>query len=156
MVSSKRRDDAMRKEAALKENGSYNEGYKNVTAALFQGSPFFDPQDIVQVKYEMLRSVTNDEKSVTEAAKEHGFSRVSFYRNQDMFDKGGLEALVPKKPGPKGANKFHKSGKEFVVNYLKKNPGAKATEIARQMETSIGLKVHPQTIIRFIEKKTGD
>jgi len=146
----------MRKEAALKENGSYNEDYKNVTASLFQDSLFFDPRDIVQVKYEMIRSVSNNEKPVTEVAKEYGFSRVSFYRNREMFDEGGLEALVPKKPGPKSAHKFQKKGKEFVVNYLKKKPGAKATEIARQMELTIGLKVHPQTILRFIQKKTSN
>jgi len=153
MVSQKR-NDTMKKEAVLKENGSFNEGYQDVIASIFQESLFFDPRDIVQVKYEMLRSASNDKKTISEIVKEYGFSRVSFYRNQTLFETGGLEALVPKKPGPKGAHKFQTEGKEFVVNYLKKKPNATAVEIARQMEASIGLKVHPQTIIRFIQKKT--
>jgi len=144
----------MKREAALKENGSFNEEYRNVTASIFQGSLFFDPRDIVQVKYEMLRSASNDKKTVSEIVKEYGFSRVSFYRNQALFEGGGMEALVPKKPGPKGAHKFQTEGKEFVVNYLKKKPNATAVEVARQMEAAIGLKVHPQTILRFIQKKT--
>ena len=56
----------MKKEAVLKKNGSFNEEYRNVTASIFQGSLFFDPQDIVQVKYEMLRSATNDKRTVSE------------------------------------------------------------------------------------------
>ena len=143
----------MGREIALKENGSFNEGYQNVTASIFQGSPFFDPQDIVQVKYEMLRSASNKEKPVSEVVSEYGFSRVSFYRNKELFNTGGLEALVPKKPGPKGAHKFQTVGKEFVLDYIKRKPNAKAAEIARQMEDSIGLKVHPLTISRFIQKK---
>ena len=39
-----------------------------VTDPLFRDSAFFDPNDLVQVKYEMLRSVEKDGRAVVEAA----------------------------------------------------------------------------------------
>jgi hypothetical protein len=36
---------------------------------------FFDPRDLVQVKYEMLRRVRIDGASVSQAARDFGFSR---------------------------------------------------------------------------------
>jgi hypothetical protein len=41
----------------------------------FQDSDFFDPNDLVQVKYEMLRQGQLDKRAVPPKAKEFGFSR---------------------------------------------------------------------------------
>ena len=42
-------------------------------------SAFFDPNDLVQVKYEMLRAHVVDGISVVAAADTHGYSRAAFY-----------------------------------------------------------------------------
>ena len=47
---------------------------------LFLRHEFFDPRDLVQVKYEMLRRVRVDGASVSQAARDFGFSRTAFYR----------------------------------------------------------------------------
>ena len=52
---------------ALIEAGTFNPDPGKVRDPKFRGSEFFDPHDAVQVKYEMLRRVSVDKLSVTEA-----------------------------------------------------------------------------------------
>ncbi len=72
----------------------------------FRGSEFFDPRDVVQVKYEMLRRVVRDNASVTEAADEYGVSRPTYYQAKASFDRSGVAGLVPEKRGPRGPHKL--------------------------------------------------
>src|SRR5262245_43416213 len=53
---------------------------------------YFDPQDLVQVKYEMLRRVRVDGLSVKQASSDFGFSRPSFYQAQSAFEHDSLDA----------------------------------------------------------------
>ena len=75
-------------------------------AAFTEGGPFFDPEDLVQVKYEMLRRVREEGASVTQASAAFGFSRPSFYAAQAAFQEAGLPGLVPRRPGPRRAHKL--------------------------------------------------
>ena len=56
----------------LKKTDSFNKRSSNVKSPLFSENAFFDPCDLIQVKYEMLRQVSNNGKSVTEITKEFG------------------------------------------------------------------------------------
>ena len=68
-----RQDDSARaKNAALLEEGTLNPAPDKVGDPKFQHSDFFDPLDIVQVKYEMLRRVTVERASVTHVTEEYG------------------------------------------------------------------------------------
>ncbi len=51
---------------------------------------------------------------VAHAARAFGLSRPSFYEAAASLDEGGLPALVPAKPGPRGAHKLT----EEVVDHL--------------------------------------
>jgi hypothetical protein len=64
---------------------------------------FFDPLDLVQVKYEMLRRVRADHKSIRRAAQDFGFSRPSVYRARAAFERAGLPGLLPAERGPRAA-----------------------------------------------------
>ena len=70
------------KQEALRQNATLNPRPAGVTHSLFATSEFFDPHDLLQVKYEMLRLVSVDKRSISEAAKFCGFSRPSFYQAQ--------------------------------------------------------------------------
>ena len=48
-----------RKDLILKANGTLNPHTRRVHDALFHDAPFFDPRDLLQVKYEMLRTHIN-------------------------------------------------------------------------------------------------
>jgi hypothetical protein len=77
-----------------------------VTDEQFAAAGFFDTRDLVQVKYEMVRAVREDDVPVTQAAAAFGFSRQSYYATAAALEAGGLPALVPAKPGPKKAHKL--------------------------------------------------
>lgn len=73
-----------------------------VAAAGVQGckaNSGFDPRDLVQVKYEMLRRVSAEGHSVVQSAKAFGLSRPSFYQAQAALQREGLAGLLAKKRG---------------------------------------------------------
>ncbi|WFU06695.1 helix-turn-helix domain-containing protein (plasmid) [Rhizobium sp. CB3171] len=89
------------------------------------GSEFFDPHDAVQVKYEMLRRVSIDKVSVTEASDEYGVSRPTYYQAKVNFDMAGIAGLVPTKPGPRGPHKIDDKVLAFLQAQLaQENPFA--------------------------------
>lgn len=57
----------MSKEDILKANGTYNRSHGKVTAEKFLTGGFYDPMDIIQVKYEMLReALESPHRNITE------------------------------------------------------------------------------------------
>ena len=114
---------ASNKTDILKKNGTYNTSHSAVKAEEFQNSLFFDAEDLAQVKYEMLRSVSRGENSVREAAEKYGLSRQSYYIIKDGFEKEGLSALIHKKTGPKSPHKLTEKGQSFIDRYISDHPG---------------------------------
>ena len=76
----KNKDLDKKKLEILKKYGALNLRPERVKDTLFLEEEFFDPHDLMQTKYEMLRRVQKDGESVTQAASRFGFSRLSFYR----------------------------------------------------------------------------
>jgi transposase len=140
------------KDVVLRDNGCFNANYEKVSAGIFNSTPFFDKKDIVQVKYEMIRSASNAEGSITEIAEAFGFSRKSFYQANVAFKNGGLSALVPKKTGPKSAHKLNRDIQKFIEMYLTDNKNAKASDISAAIEIEMKIKIHPRTIYRYLKK----
>ncbi|WP_230397533.1 helix-turn-helix domain-containing protein [Novisyntrophococcus fermenticellae] len=143
----------MGKNDVLKENGTYNPNHAGVTALHFSSGIFFDSHDLIQVKYEMLRSVGSGECTVTQASRQYGLSRESFYNTRSAYEAGGLQALVPKKTGPKGAHKLTDKGRDFIDRYQVEHPGASTREINNRMKESTGIRVHNRTVERYLSKK---
>src|ERR1043165_9111783 len=98
----------------LAASGTLHPTPEKVQDPLFQAYTFFDPDDALQVKYEMLRRVERDGDSVSQAAKDFGFSRRHFYALQHQFAEQGFQGLVPKKRGPKGAHKLTDAIVDFI------------------------------------------
>src|SRR5215472_8221467 len=95
-----------RRRQALSAQGASHPHPEAVADPLFRDSAFFDPNDLVQVKYEMLRSVEKDGRAVVEAAEVFGLSRPVYYVARELFNREGLPGLLPRKRGPKGAHKL--------------------------------------------------
>ena len=94
------------KQQTLRQQGTLNPRPQEVNHPLFQASDFFDPDDLLQVKYEMLREVRVEQRPVSQTAQEFGLSRPSFYQAQVSFEQGGLSGLLPHKRGPKSGHKL--------------------------------------------------
>src|SRR5882724_6576498 len=68
------------KQRALQESGTANPHAQDVQDPAFVDSDFFDPRDLIQVKYEMLRRVRTEGQSVAKATSLFGMSRPTFYK----------------------------------------------------------------------------
>ena len=135
---------------SLREEGTLHAHPEDVHDGLFQESEFFDPHDLVQVKYEMLRRVEKDKSPITEATAAFGFSRPSFYLAQSAFQRGGLGGLVPLKRGPKGAFKLTDEVLEFVNALLAGDPSLRTVELVEKVRERFALRVHRRTIERAL------
>jgi transposase len=142
--------------AALKSSGTLNPSPEAVKDPVFQGKDFFDPRDIVQVKYELLRRVQVEGASVSDAVKSFGFSRLSYYRILAIFEELGLCGLLPQKRGPKQAHKLNPEILEFIDEQMQKSPSIKTQELKIAIEKRFGLFLHIRTLDRpLIKKKRG-
>ena len=99
-VPSKNNSSRSKAEALLAE-GTLNPAPEKVRDPKFQDNEFFDPRDLVQVKYEMLRRVSVENVPVTDATGDYGVSRPTFYQAKVNFAEAGIAGLVPKKRGPR-------------------------------------------------------
>jgi len=134
---------------ALQAVGATHPHPQAVTDALFLGSTFFDPNDLVQVKYEMLRSVQAGTYRVVQAAQTFGLSRPAFYVAQAAFAQEGLPGLLPRKRGPKGPHKLTDEVLAVLAAAVKEAgsmPGGDM--LARLLAERCGIEAHPRTIVR--------
>lgn len=119
----------------LLEEGTLNPTPDKVHDPKFQDNEFFDPRDVVQVKYEMLRRVSIENASVTDATEEYGVSSPTYYQNKANFDKGGVAALVPRKRGPRGPHKLQGEALAFVDQQNRRRRAC-ASARARQADST--------------------
>jgi transposase len=143
------RTDRTPKRQALRQTGTLNPRPGRVSDQLFAGSDFFDPNDLLQVKYEMLRRVRRDDFTVRQAAQLFGFSRPSFYQAQEAFSRGGLGALVPQKRGPRRAHKLSQKVVAFVERTMAADPEA---DLVAAVQQAFGISVHRRSIERALAR----
>jgi transposase len=138
---------------ALKESGSFNAHAERVKAPLFQNSDFFDPYDLLQVKYEMLRQVLVEHTSKAETAKLFGVSRPTFYEAESAFLREGLAGLLPQRRGPKEAHKLDAKVMTFVEKCIKENQNLRTKELIKLIHAHFNITVHQRSIERAISRK---
>ena len=138
---------------ALRVQRALHNHPERVQDELFQGdNPFFDPHDLVQIKYEMLRRVERDKHSVAETTRTFGFSRPVFYQAREAFRAGGLPALQRKRPGPRRRHKLKPEIMEFLRKIRSEDPDKGGRKLARAVQKRFGLRVHPRTIERALSE----
>ncbi len=143
------------KTESLKKIGALNPYPQKVTEKMFSDSTleFFDPRDLVQVKYEMLRAVDNDGCSVKKASEAFGFSRPAFYQTQLQFKKAGVAGLVKKRSGPKSAHKLTADVMAFIEEKVEKGAPLGARRLAPLIREKFGKDVHPRSIERAVTRR---
>ncbi|MER8887799.1 helix-turn-helix domain-containing protein [Mesorhizobium sp. M0816] len=147
-------DSKRSKTDVLIEEGTFNPSPDKVRDPKFRASEFFDPHDTVQVRYEMLRRVSIDKVSVTDASDEYGVSRPTYYQAKANFDTAGIAGLVPAKPGPRGPHKIDDEVLAFLQARLVPGEPVRARELAQLVRRVLDIELHPRTIERAL-KKTG-
>lgn len=149
-MGARKRSDAKIK--ALSRHGTLNPRAEEVRDPLFEDSEFFDPRDLVQVRYEMLRAV-RDGRPVKEAASRFGCSRPTYYKAQADFEREGLGGLVPRKRGPRGGHKLTDQVLDFVEQSLEEDSSIPGLDLAEQVLERFGVRVHASSIRRAVERR---
>jgi transposase len=140
------------KRHALTQNKTFNKNADKVIDPKFKNMAFFDPNDLLQVKYEMLRCVQNDATGVLKASEAFGFSRITFYKTEKAFKEYGISGLLPKKKGPRRAHKLTGKVMEFVNRRARQKPEIKPAKLVEEIKDRFGILVHKRSIERAIQK----
>ena len=142
------------KHESLRQFGALNAAAEAVRDELFLRHEFFDPRDLVQVKYEMLRRVRVDGASVSQAARDFGFSRTAFYRALSVLEEQGLPGLIPRRPGPKQAHKLNDAVLEFLEQQRQgPDEALRPDALAEMVLKEFDFSVHPRSIERALAKR---
>ncbi len=140
------------KERSLRAHGTLHPRPAKIHDELFLHHAFFDPRDLLQVKYEMLRRVLIEGVSITRAARQFSFSRPAFYKALRAFELEGLWGLLPAKRGPRRAHKLSAPVMEFLTRRRTEDPGLNAADLAGMVREQFGLQVHPRSIERALAR----
>ena len=145
------------KRRALQAQGAWNPRPDKVGAKVFAEHPeFFDAEDRLQVRYELLRAPARGEMSVAEACRVFGVSRQTFYTLRRAFEAQGIAGLTEHKRGRKGPLKASVEVVEFVRRQRGDDASLSGAELARQVEAAFGLRLHRRTVERLMVPKSDD
>lgn len=139
-----------KKTKKLAESGTLNPHAEKINDPLFKDHPFFDAEDLLQAKYEMLRRVEKEGESVTDAANAFGFSRRHFYVLQKKLSDEGLHGLLSEKRGPKDAHKLNEKVMSFIEALMEKDPTLTSTKLNAEIDRKFGIKTHTRSIERAL------
>ena len=146
-------DPRQAKRSLLRQQGTLNARPDQVQHESFRNSDFFDPEDLLQVKYEMLRQVDVDKQPVSQATRTFGFSRPSFYQAQAAFQEAGLAGLLPQKRGPRSGHKLTGELMQFVTQLRAAEPEISTSQLAIRVAQRFGISVHPRSIDRQLQRQ---
>jgi transposase len=141
------------KRDALHQSSGLNPHPQDVQDELFRTNEFFDPRDLVQVKYEMLRRAQVEGLPISRAAEGFGLSRPAYYHALEAFQANGLPGLIRRPPGPRRAHKLS----EEIVDYLEQlradHAEIPALALAERIRQKFRVVVHPRSIERALQRR---
>jgi transposase len=134
----------------LRQSHTLHPHPEEVRDTLFtSGSPFFDPRDLVQVKYELLRRVRVDGYAVSDATALFALSRPTFYAAQAAWEQAGTSGLLPAPTGPRHA---HKLTDEIITDLQPLAKTMSSAQLAVWLQEQRSLVVHPRSIERALKR----
>ncbi len=136
----------------LEAAGALNPSPERVRDEKFQREEgeFFDPQDKIQLKYEMLRAQAVDGETVTEAAERFGYTRESFYQNQKRLRQEGIVGLADRKKGRQGPEKLQPKILQFLRERKRQDPSLSGARLAALVQEQFGVSLHRRTVERAL------
>ena len=136
----------------LKRTGTLNPHPEAVADLLFKENPFFDPRDLLQVRYEMLRRHRAQEMSILDAAAAFGVSRPTFYQAQAAFNRAGLVGLLPSQRGPKAGHKVTAEVLDYIATLRATEPGLTTVQCVRAVRDHFGVTLHRRSLERALAR----
>jgi len=144
-----------RKRQALEKAGLLNTRADRVSSPLFEQLGFFDADDRLQVKYEMLRSHEVDRVPVSRAAEQFGYTRQAYYQVCQAFGDEGMAGLLEKKRGRKGPLRCTPEVVGFLLGEKQRHPDLTGAELAGRLLEERGVEVHRRTVEKIVARLAG-
>ncbi len=139
------------KRSQLRKAGLLHPQPGSVRDPLFEQAPeFFDAEDLLQVRYEMMRAHLVERDAIRAICLRFGVSRQTFYNLQAKFRTEGTAGLLPKRPGPKGPRKLTAEVLAFVSERLDSEPGPSTKELREEIRGRFGVTLHRRTIEKLV------
>ena len=137
----------------LKRTGTLNPYPDSVSDSLFKENPFFDPKDLLQVRYEMLRRHSVEGISIVDVAIRFGVSRPTVYQAQAALQQAGLGGLLPKHRGPKEGHKLSAEVIEYVRALRVGDPALTTVACVQAVQEKFGIRIHRRSLERALASK---
>ena len=138
----------------LRKSKTLNPKPEAVSDPLFEGSPFFDPRDLLQVRYEMIRAHKKG-TTMEEVAANYGVSVPTCVRAKRAFREGGLQALIPERRGPRGPRKITPEVLQFAQDYRATHSDVSIRKLADITGEHFGMSIHFSGLHRALSKKNS-
>jgi len=138
------------KRKILKQARAWNLHPERVKAELFKIHPFFDPEDKVQVKYEMLRAREVDGDGLSETCSKFGFSRESYRHILNRFRLEGIAGFFGHIPGRKGPVKATERVQDFIHGERSRDGNLSADELVSRCGEECGVSLSRRTVFRIL------
>lgn len=117
----------------------------------FRTHEFFDPRDLVQVRYEMLRRHRVEGRAVTDVARAFGVSRQAFYKTDSAFERKGVPGLLPRRRGPKRAHKCTDEILDFAEQWSA--PAETGETVGEAVRSRFGITINDRSIERALARR---
>jgi hypothetical protein len=140
------------KKKFLESEGLLNTRPERVSHPLFLSLDFFDPLDLPQVRYELLRTARAEETSVAEACRLFGFSREYFYRLERTFMEGGYVALLGLPRGRRPLVALNQEIVNFIIHRKLAQPKLSGEELRKEILSLYKVDCSRRTVERIVEK----
>ena len=139
------------KTEVLRQQGALHLHPESVQDEAFRQDEFFDPRDLVQVRYEMLRRHQVDGDAVTEVATAFGVSRQAYYTTEAAFEEKGIAGLLPRRRGPRRAHKCTDEILDFVEQ--RRADVSAEKEVSEAVRKRFGVSIHPRSLARALTRR---
>ena len=136
----------------LSKEGLLNPRAERIAHPLFGEKEFFDPLDLSQVRYEMLRSARGENSPVAEACRLFGYSREYFYQLERDFMERGLVALLAAPRGRRPILALNQEIVNFIVHRKIENPKLSGEDLRKEILRIYQVTCCRRTVNRIVEK----
>lgn len=140
----------------LQKEGLINPKPERVQYQLFASYDFFDPMDLPQVRYEMIRTARIENISVAKSCRLFGFSREYFYKLERNFMNRGFVALLGSQKGRRPLIALNNEIVNFIIHRKIDNPNLSGEDLRKEILKIHKLDYSRRTVERIIEKSGVD
>jgi len=135
----------------LRTSRTLNPNPEKITDPLFEQSEFFDPRDLLQVRYEMVRCARTG-TSLQDTASRFGTSVPTCVCANRKFRQYGLQGLMPQRRGPRGPHKITPDVVEFTLKHRADHGRVSTEKLVPLIEERFKVTIHPRGLYRALEK----